>query len=56
MTVVLKKKSSSKQIASVKLRLIRKQPKKTGIAQYFGALKRGFDGITYQKEIRNEWH
>lgn len=56
MTVVLKKKSSSKQIASAKLRLMRKQTKKTGIAQYFGALKRGLDGLTYQKDVRNEWH
>jgi hypothetical protein len=29
-------------------------PKKT-IAKHFGKLKRGIDGLTYQKNARNEW-
>jgi hypothetical protein len=33
---------------------ISKSPKKT-IAKHFGKLKRGIDGVVYQKSIRNEW-
>ncbi|MDR1222346.1 MAG: hypothetical protein LBL07_05650 [Tannerella sp.] len=33
---------------------IGKSPKKT-IARHFGKLKRGIDGMVYQKSIRNEW-
>jgi hypothetical protein len=25
------------------------------LAKHFGKLKRGIDGLTYQKKIRNEW-
>jgi hypothetical protein len=33
---------------------IGKSSKKT-IAKHFGKLKRGIDGMDYQKSIRNEW-
>ena len=34
---------------------MKKNSKKT-IAKHFGKLKRGIDGLEYQKNIRNEWH
>ena len=33
---------------------IKKRPKQT-IAKHFGKLKRGIDGMEYQKSVRNEW-
>ena len=56
MTVVIKKKTSLRQITSAKQRLTKKKESKTGLAAYFGALKRGLDGLQYQKDVRNEWH
>ena len=32
-----------------------RKPRKT-LAAHFGTLKRGFDGLEYQKEVRNEWN
>ncbi len=56
MTVVLRKNFSSKQIAMAKRKLKRKKQSKSGIGKYFGALKRGLDGMEYQNEVRNEWN
>jgi len=28
---------------------------KKGLRNHFGKLKRGIDGLEYQKQIRNEW-
>ncbi|MDR2086093.1 MAG: hypothetical protein LBP72_02840 [Dysgonamonadaceae bacterium] len=36
------------------LNTINKSGKKT-IAKHFGKLKRGIDGMEYQKSVRNEW-
>jgi hypothetical protein len=36
------------------LRKIKQTPKKT-LSGHFGKLKRGLDGLTYQKSVRNEW-
>jgi hypothetical protein len=36
------------------LRKVKQTPKKT-LARHFGSLKRGLDGLTYQKSARNEW-
>ncbi|MDR3328908.1 MAG: hypothetical protein LBS63_02210 [Prevotellaceae bacterium] len=33
----------------------RHRPKKT-LADVYGGLKRGLDGLEYQKAIRNEWN
>jgi hypothetical protein len=35
-----------------RFRIVRKQ--KT-LAKHFGALKRGLDGLEYQRELRNQW-
>jgi hypothetical protein len=32
-----------------------KKNRKQTIAKHFGKLKRGIDGMEYQKSIRNEW-
>jgi len=29
---------------------------KKSLAKYFGCLKRGIDGMEYQKAVRNEWN
>jgi len=34
---------------------INRREKKT-LAMHFGTLKRGIDGLEYQKTIRNEWN
>ena len=33
--------------------LIKEKPK--SLAKHLGKLKRGIDGLDYQKEVRNEW-
>jgi hypothetical protein len=33
---------------------LKRSPKKT-IAKHYGKLKRGIDGMAYQKTVRNEW-
>jgi len=30
--------------------------KKNKLAKHFGKLKRGIDGVQYQREIRDEWN
>lgn len=32
-----------------------KKGKKKSLRKHFGELKRGLDGIDYQKKVRNEW-
>lgn len=56
MTVVIKRKSSVREIAKAKKLLRRKRNVSAGLEKHFGALRRGMDGLSYQKEIRNEWH
>jgi hypothetical protein len=52
--VVEVKEITKKSIPDI-LGKIKKRKKKT-LAVHFGKLKRGFDGLAYQKEIRNEWN
>jgi len=33
-----------------------KRPQKKTLATHFGKLKRGLDGLEYQKMVRNEWN
>ena len=33
-----------------------KRPRKKTLAAHFGKLKRGLDGLEYQKMVRNEWN
>lgn len=55
MATVIKvpKNPTKKQLEEVKKK-IKNLPRKN-IAKHFGALKRGIDGLEYQKSIRNEW-
>ena len=39
---------------AVLIRKTRKAPQKT-LADMYGKLKRGIDGLAYQKAVRNEW-
>ena len=55
MTVVITKKSTNKQVQSARKKVLRPKTAKQGVAQSFGALKRGLDGLKYQKTVRNEW-
>ena len=32
------------------------RPRKKTLAAHFGKLKRGLDGLEYQKMVRNEWN
>lgn len=41
------------QISNIVEKSKTKKPK--NLSKYFGKLKRGVDGLTYQKTIRNEW-
>ena len=55
MTVVINKKSNVKQVESARHKLLQRKGQKQGVARSFGALKRGLDGLKYQKALRNEW-
>jgi hypothetical protein len=33
-----------------------KKKNKKNLASHFGKLKRGIDGLEYQKSVRNEWN
>ena len=54
MTIVMKKSSSAKEILDVlekiKIKKIAFKPDK-----FSGKLKRGLNGLKYQKQLRNEW-
>ncbi len=57
MTIVLKKNATPKDIEAAEKKLgVKKQKNKKGdLSQFFGALKRGYDGLEYQKKVRSEW-
>jgi hypothetical protein len=55
MTVIINKKSSEKQVESARHKVLKRKVQKHGLARSFGALKRGLDGLKYQKAMRNEW-
>ncbi len=35
--------------------MLKKAPRKNTLRKFVGKLKRGLDGLAYQKEARNEW-
>ena len=39
----------------IKALLAEKKPSKKGLQKHVGKLKRGLDGLAYQKEVRHEW-
>ena len=48
------KKASKKKIQEILKKAVKL--KKGNMAKHFGALKRGIDGLAYQKKIRDEWN
>lgn len=54
MVITLKKGASRGEIEKA-LAKLEKQKKKPSLKKHFGALKRGLDGLTYQKEARREY-
>ena len=57
MTIVLNKKASPKDIEAAKEKLLKRKSKagKGDLPKFFGSLKRGLDGMEYQKKLRSEW-
>jgi hypothetical protein len=47
------KKNSRKGEIEKKLKKIEAKPQ--GLKEFVGALKREYDGLEYQKQVRNEW-
>ncbi len=59
MVIIIKKDAPANAIDEA-LKTIANQPKKAqkgfDPSKYAGKLKRGFDGMEYQKQVRNEWN
>lgn len=53
MIIEIKKGTTPKEVKKALEKLPRK--KKGGISKHFGTLKRGIDGLAYQKKIRSKW-
>jgi len=53
MVITIKKGASSEEIQKA-LSKLEKNKKKPSLKKHFGVLKRGLDGVIYQKEMRNE--
>ena len=53
MVVEIKKNISPSELKAL---LEASSMKKVGLRKFVGKLKRGLDGLAYQKEIRNEWN
>lgn len=56
MIITLSKNFTRKDVEEARKKLKKKKKlKAAGKATYFGALKRGLDGLEYQKKVRDEW-
>ncbi len=53
MVITIKKGASDQEIKKA-LSKLEKNKKKPSLKKHFGALKRGLDGVRYQKEMRHE--
>jgi len=54
MVVKIKKPVTQKKVKEVLAKTASARKKKT-LRQHFGKLKRGLDGLTYQKKLRDDW-
>lgn len=54
MTIVMKKSSSRKEISEA-LEKIKQGKPAFDPSKFSGKLKRGLDGVKYQKQLRDEW-
>ena len=56
MTIILKKNATIEEIRAAEKKLQaasrKRNKKKGGLSEFFGTLKRGFDGLEYQKKVR----
>ena len=56
MVITIKKGETKKEIEAAVKRLGKKRSSKPALADFYGKLKGKFgDGLTYQKQLRNEW-
>ena len=57
MVVIIKKDAPASAINEAMETIAKDRATRKGFdaKKYAGKLKRGFDGLTYQKEARNEW-
>ncbi len=56
MVITIKKKTSIKEIKKAVRILSKKQDDVISVKDFFGKLKRNFDGVAYQNEKRDEWN
>lgn len=54
MIIEIKKPVTAEKVKEA-LATIAKEGRKKSLRKHFGKLKRGLDGTTYQKKLRNEW-
>ena len=54
MIIEVKKPVTKEKIEEI-IQLLTKINKKKSLRKHFGKLKRGLDGLDYQKKVRNEW-
>lgn len=55
MVITIKKGDTKKEIQSA-IKKVSKKNKKSQLSDFYGKLKNKYgDGLTYQKETRNEW-
>ena len=56
MVITIKKGESKQEIEAAVKRLEKKRNTKPTLSDFYGKLKGKFgDGLTYQKQLRNEW-
>ena len=54
--MVVEVKEITSDSLDVLLAQVRQRPQEKTLAAHFGKLKRGLDGLEYQKMVRNEWN
>ncbi|BAU55526.1 hypothetical protein [Mucilaginibacter gotjawali] len=54
MTIEIKNPVTKEKVQQA-IALLNKETGKKSLRKHFGKLKRGIDGLAYQKEVRNEW-
>jgi hypothetical protein len=57
MVTIIKKDMNSTEVEAIldKRKIKFNKEKENRLKKHFGSLKRGIDGLKFQKEIRNEW-
>jgi hypothetical protein len=54
LVIEIPKKATKKQVDELLKKVTTSKTSK--IAKHFGALKRGIDGLAFQKKVRNDWN